>query len=91
MGDCIICKASGKQRKYFSSGKELCDAHYIAYLEFLIKDMDEETTGASANDAFIKLELSLKPTPAPIPEPKLFSTSSDDEEEDTIYSRRMGM
>ena len=82
MTNCILCTNLGKSRKYFFKDKPLCDSDYIAYLEFLIKGMDEEVTAESANDAFSKLEISLKPEP-PKPAPKPYN--------DEPYSMRMGM
>lgn len=83
MNNCILCSNTGKNRKYFFKNKPLCDTDYILYLEFLIKDMNEEVTSESANDAFAALEISLKPAPAPKPAPKPY--------DDEPYSMRMGM
>lgn len=87
MSQCILCASTGKERKYFFSGKGLCDSHYIAYLEFLIKDMDEEVTSSTANSALSELKMSLEPTPKPTP--KVVVSKSDDEDEDYSYGMRM--
>ena len=83
MNDCILCRKTGNNRKYFFKNKPLCDTDYIAYLEFLINDMQEEVTSESANDAFAQLEISLKPEPARKPAPKPY--------DDEPYSMSMGM
>jgi hypothetical protein len=83
MNNCILCSKAGKARKYFFKNKPLCDTDYIAYLEFLIKDMDENVTSESANDAYAALEISLKPEPAPKPAPKPY--------DDEPYSMSMRM
>jgi len=89
MSTCILCTSDGKERKYFFKGKALCDAHYAAYLEFLIKGMDETVTSSSAHDAFASLQLSLKPKPAPKPESKAVSKSYDNEDEDYSFGMKM--
>ncbi len=61
MSNCILCENTGKNRKFFFKDKLLCDTDYIAYLEFLIIDMNEKVTTDSVQDAFEKLEISLKP------------------------------
>lgn len=82
MSQCKLCKSTGKERKYFVKTQAICDTHYIAYLEFLIKGLDEEVTSSSANSAFSELKLSLEPTP------KVTSKSYDEDEE---YSFGMKM
>ncbi len=83
MSNCILCTNIGKNRKYFFKNKPLCDTDYISYLEFLIKDMNEDITSESASDAFAALEISLKPKPTPKPAPKPY--------DDEPYSMGMGM
>lgn len=83
MSQCKLCKSTGKERKYFVKTQAICGTHYIAYLEFLIKGLDEEVTSSSANSAFSELKLSLEPTP------KVVVAKSDEEDEDYSYGMRM--
>lgn len=61
MTKCILCTKIGKKRKYFFKDEPLCASHYADFLEFLIKDMNENITDESVQDAFKKLEIRLKP------------------------------
>ena len=60
MSKCILCENIGNNRKFFFKDKPLCDSHYIAYLEFLITD-DEKVTTDAIEEAYERLEISLKP------------------------------
>lgn len=60
MKKCVLCKNIGKQRKFFLKNKLICGVHYIEYLEYLISNMEEKVTTASANNALASLETSLK-------------------------------
>jgi hypothetical protein len=61
MNNCILCEKNGKSRRFFLENESLCDSDYIDYLEILIVDMTGEVTIESANEAFSKLKISLRP------------------------------
>lgn len=61
--NCILCESTGKNRRFFFEDKPLCDSDYISYLEFLIDDINESITPESANNAFNRLKISLRPEP----------------------------
>lgn len=81
MNNCAVCEQEGKYRLYFFKNKLLCNIHYIDYLQFLIKGMDEEVTIGTVEGAYGALMISLKPEP-PKPSPKPYNDP---------YSTRMRM
>jgi len=73
MSKCILCSKTGEERKFFFSGKSLCDEHCIGYYRYLIEGSEDKVDAESAKSAFEKCKIELKPKPAPInpmPKPK---------------------
>ena len=94
MINCILCTKIGKNRKYFFKDKPLCASHYASFLEFLIEGMNEDVTNESAQDAFKKLKISLKPeskSDAKREQERLKKERQKKEQEQKAYSPRFSM
>ncbi len=63
MKSCIIdtCTEIGEKRKYLFDGEELCNSHYVSFLEFIIDDLNIDVTSQNAKSSFEKLKITLKP------------------------------
>jgi len=60
MDKCVLCKNTGRKRKFFIEDQLLCDSDYMEYLEFLIDDINGDVTMQVANKALTKLKISRR-------------------------------
>jgi replicative superfamily II helicase len=87
MNNCTLCQANREKRKLFFPKKNICDTHYIEYLEFIINSTLEEMTEEDFQDKSTEFLLSRELTPSVLAEEEREERERKEQEEEELKKK----
>jgi len=82
MNDCEQCQTNREERKLFFDENNICDTHYIEYLEFIINSTLEEMTEEDFQDKSTEFLLRIELSPSLVEEEKRKEREKKEREEE---------